>query len=67
MRYKIMSEKGKLIEWVELTASIILDEWLPTKNGPQKVIMVGMLEYDTNTKTPHIPIWTRSTLKERGK
>ena len=67
MQYKIMSENGKLIEWLELTEPIVIDDWLPIKNGPYKVIMVGMLEYDTSTKKPHIPVWTRDKIKKRGK
>ena len=59
MTYKVMTEKGELIEWIESSVCILVEEWLPTKIGPKKVVMVGMLEYDTSTKKPYFPIWTR--------
>jgi len=62
-----MSEEGKLIEFVDLTTPVDTDEWLLTKIGPHKVIMIGMLEYSRGDSKSYIPIWTRSIIEKPPK
>ena len=60
MVYKIMAEKnGEFIEWGESDPGICVGEFVVTKLGPKKVVMVGMLECDTTTGKSYIPIWTK--------
>ena len=59
MLYKIMtSKKGEVIQWFESPDALEVGEFLATDIGAKKILMVGMIEKDKNTKKSYIPIWT---------